>query len=296
LAAVQAKNDSTAGGRYSKSDLTIFWESIVGSRLMLIRIHGILFLFLLLLSNHSNAALLPKVDELERLLGESPVEIEVVEPHLAEGKNQPHAVYIGYPVEKVFPAIFGNQWKTAAAHIEFRALDGYVSRIPTERFDQYHAYLVFAKRDSREFKVNNLMQHERDVALAPYYLVWDNIHHPDLINEGGTYWPYQVNEILMSKITEQSLATAEKSRDALELEKYCLSCHQVNGLGGNKSPFDLAEQTKILGEEKFLAWVLKPTSIRPDTKMPAINEAMPEAERRALALRLFAYLKELPHR
>ena len=65
---------------------------MIGSRLMFIRIHGILLLFLLLLSNHSNAALLPKVDELERLLAESPIEVEVVEPHLVEGKNQPHVV------------------------------------------------------------------------------------------------------------------------------------------------------------------------------------------------------------
>jgi hypothetical protein len=263
---------------------------------MFIRIHGILLLFLLLLSNHSNAALLPKVDELERLLAESPIEVEVVEPHLVEGKNQPHVVYIGYSVEKVFRVIFGDQWKTAAANIEFRALDGYVSRIPTERFDQHRAYLVFAKKNAREFRVNNRMQHERDVALAPYYLVWDNIHHPDLIKEGGTYWPYQVNEILMSQSSEQSLVPGEISRHALELEKYCLNCHQVNGFGGNKAPFDLAEQTKILGEEKFLAWVLNPSSIRPDTKMPAIIEGMPETERRALAMRLFEYLDELSHK
>jgi len=262
---------------------------------MTIKFHSILFLFLLLLANHSNAAMLPRVEELERLLAESPAGIEVVEPHLVEGNSQPHVVYLGYPIEKVFRVILGDQWKTAAGYIEFRALDGYVSRIPTERFGRYHAYLVFAKKDMREFKVDNLMQHERDVPLAPYYLVWDNIHDPDLIREGGTYWPYQVSEILVSPFPEQGLATGEKSRGALELEKYCLSCHHVNGSGGNKAPFDLAEQARILGEENFLAWVLNPASVRPETGMPAINEGMPETERRALALRLFVYLNELPH-
>jgi hypothetical protein len=261
---------------------------------MFTRIYGIVLL--LLLSNYSNAALLPRPGELERLLVESPVEIEVVEPHSIDGKNQPHAVYLGYPVEKVFRVIFGAEWKIATANIEFRALDGYVSRIPTGRFDQYHAYLVFAKSNASEFKMNNLLQHERDVALGPYYLVWDNIHHSELITEGGTYWPYQVNEILMSPSSEQGLIPGEKSHPALELEKYCLSCHQVNGLGGSKAPFDLAEQAKILGEEKFLAWVLNPSSIRPDTRMPAINELIPETERRAIARRLFEYLNELPHK
>ena len=261
---------------------------------MFIRIYGVLLL--LLCSSHSNAALLPKVEELQRLLAESPVEIEVVEPHLIDGRNQPHVVYLGYPVEKVFRVIFGVEWKTAATKMEFRALDGYVSRIPTERFDQYQAYLVFAKTNAREFKMNNLMQHERDVPLGPYYLVWDNIHHSELIAEGGTYWPYQVNEILTSQSPEQGLDPVGKSHYPPELEKYCLSCHQVNGFGGRKTSFDLAEQTKTIGEEKFLAWVLNPASMRPDTKMPAINEGMPETERRAIAKRLFEYLNKLAHK
>lgn len=260
------------------------------------RIHGILFLLLLLLSGYSNAVLLPEVDELKRLLAEAPVEVEVVEPHLVEGKNRPHVVYLGYPVEKVFRVIFGNQWRTAAATIEFRALDGYISRIPTERFDQYRAYLVFAKKNAREFTVNNRMQHERDVALAPYYLVWDNIHYPDLTKEGGTYWPYQVSEIIMTHSSEQNMVSGEISQQAPELEKYCLSCHQVNGFGGNKAPFDLAEQAKTLGKEKFLAWVLNPSSIKPDTRMPAISEGMPDSERGALARRLFEYLNNLPRK
>jgi hypothetical protein len=262
---------------------------------MFTRIHGVLLLLLLLPSNHSNAVMLPKVEELERLLAESPAGIEVVEPHLVEGNSRPHVVYLGYPAEKVFRGIFGDQWKTAA-YIEFRALDGYVSRIPTERFGRHRAYLVFAKKDAREFRVDNLAQHERDVPLAPYYLVWDNILQPELIREGGTYWPYQVNEILMSSPSpEPGIAAGAKSRDALDLEKYCLNCHHVNGSGGNKAPFDLAERARILGEENFLAWVLNPASIRPETRMPAINEGMPESERRALAFRLFVYLNQLPH-
>ena len=260
---------------------------------MLIRIYRIFLL--LVLSGNSYAALLPKVEELERLLAASPVEIEVVEPHLINPKDQPHVVYLGYPVEKVFRVILGAEWKTAAV-IEFRALDGYVSRIPTGRFDQYHAYLVFAKSDAGVFRIDNLMQHERDVPLGPYYLIWDNIHDPGLISEGGTYWPYQVNEILMSQESDQALALGEKTHRPPELEEYCLSCHQVNGYGGHKASFDLAEQAKILGKEKFMAWVLNPTSIKPGTNMPAFNLGLPETERRAISSRLFEYLNELPHK
>lgn len=263
---------------------------------MLTRIHSILFLLLLLASTRAAAVLLPGADELRRLLAEPPIQVEVVEPHLADGKHQPRVIYLGYPVDKVFRVIFGNQWKSEAAYIEFRALDGYVSRIPTERFDSHPAYLVFEKRDGREFTVNNRKQHEANVSLAPYYLVWDNIHHPDLIGQGGTYWPYQVSEISLTQTYERDRALGKATRNTLELEKYCLSCHRVNGYGGNKAPLDLAERAKMLGKENFLVWVLNPDSIKPGTRMPAIPNSMPEPDRRALARRLFEYLNSLPRK
>jgi hypothetical protein len=260
---------------------------------MLLRTCWILCLFLLSLPRSSHAVLLPDVDELKALLGEPPIEVEVVEPHLVEGENKPYVVYLGYPVEMVLSVVLAGSWKASRGVIEFRARDGYVSRIRSDRFDQHRAYLVFARRDAGEFKVYNRMQHQRDVPLGPYYLVWDNIHDADVFKEGSTYWPYQVNEILVS----QSLPVlGEMSEYAIELEKYCLNCHRVNGSGGNKAPFDLAEQTKSLGREKFLAWVLDPSSMNPDTTMPAINESMPAGERRALATRLFEYLNELPRK
>ena len=263
---------------------------------MSLRINGILFLSLLLLSGYASAVLLPRVDEMKRMVAEPPVEIEVIEPLLIEGTRQPHVVYLGYPVEKVLRAILGDQWKTAAAEIEFRALDGYVSHIPTERFDQYHGYLVFAKKHSREFSVKSRAPDAKSISLGPYYLVWDNIHRPDLIQEGATYWPYQVNEIVVSKAPEKNPVSGEMSQPARELEKYCLSCHKVNRKGGNKAPMDLAEQTKMLGEKGFHAWVLNPSSIKPDSGMPAMFEGMPEPDRRALAARLFHYLNDLPRK
>lgn len=263
---------------------------------MFTRIHAILLMLLLLASKGAAAVLLPGVDELRQLMAGPPVEIEVVEPHLAEGKHQPHVIYLGYSVDRVFRVIFGNKWKSETAYVEFRALDGYVSRIPVERFDRYPAYLVFEKRDGREFKVNNRQQHEANVSLAPYYLVWDNIHHPGLIEQGGTYWPYQVSEISLTQASERDRALGKATRNTLELEKYCLSCHQVRGYGGSKAPLDLAAQAQALGGERFLAWVLDPASVKPGTRMPAISPAMPEPDRRALARRLFEYLDGLPRK
>lgn len=254
-------------------------------------IQAVLFSLVLCLPAGADAVALPQVAELERLMAEAPVEVEVIEPQPATAEVRPHVVYLGYPVEKVLRRVLGAGWKRAAG-IEFRALDGYVSHIPAERFERYPAYLVFAKKNSREFTLDNLVQHEQGVSLAPYYLVWDNIRHPELLKEGDTYWPYQVHEIAM--LPGAGGVAGEMSQDALELEKYCLSCHRVNGRGSNKVPQDLAVQARALGEARFLAWVLAPASVKPDTRMPALAGGMPETERQALAGRLFRYLNALP--
>lgn len=257
-------------------------------------IRVLLFLLLLALSTGSNAVMLPGTDQLQRQLAEAPVAVEVVEPHLIADGQRPHVTYLGYPAARVLAAIFGKSWKDKAAYVEFKALDGYVSRIPVERFDRYPAFLVFAKRDSRDFSVDNRQQHEANVSLAPYYLVWDNLHHPDLIEQGGTYWPYQVSEISLTQAYERDRALGKATRNTLELEKYCLNCHQVRGYGGSKANLDLAGQAKTLGEKRFLAWVLNPAAVKPGTRMPALSPAMPEADRQALARRLFEYLNSLP--
>jgi mono/diheme cytochrome c family protein len=256
-------------------------------------IRTLMLLLLLALARPCAAQRLPGVDELERQLADAPVAIEVVEPHLMQGRQRPHVTYLGYPAARVLAAIFGKSWKDQAAYVEFKALDGYVSRIPVERFDRYPAYLVFRKIGSREFSVDNRQQHEANVSLAPYYLVWDNIHRPELIEQGGTYWPYQVSEISLTQAYERDRALGKATRNTLDLEKYCLSCHQVRGYGGSKAPLDLAVQAKTLGKEKFLAWVLDPAAVKPGTGMPALSPAMPEPERRALASRLLEYLNSL---
>lgn len=263
----------------------------------MLRASMILALMLLLLpalASRCDASTLPRADQLQQQLAAPPVAVEVVEPHLIAGGRRPHVTYLGYPAPRVLAALFGKSWRDNAAYVEFSALDGYVSRIPVQRFDRYPAYLVFRSSGARPFSVDNLQQHQARVSLAPYYLVWDNIRHPELIADGATYWPYQISAIRL--LQAQDVAPGWMTERSPELEKYCLSCHHVRGFGGNKVPQDLAVQARNLGREKFLAWVLTPAAVQPGTGMPALAPAMPQAERDALAKKLFNYLDALPSR
>ena len=151
------------------------------------------------------AATLPTPEELQNKLNKPPITVSVVEPHMLSKRIQVRVDYVGYPLEEVLTAILGAKWNQPNRDIEFRALDGYVSRIPAVRFAKYHAYLVFARKGAKEFYVDNLAQNEKRISLGPYYLVWDNIAAPELLAEGATHWPYQVTTILLTTLPEKAL-------------------------------------------------------------------------------------------
>lgn len=237
---------------------------------------------------------MPDPTSLRQALNAPTQTIEVVEPHLTTRERTTMVEYVGWPAESALHHLFGAEWQEPGLDVEFRALDGYVSRIPAERFKEYRAYLVYARLDEHTFSVDNPGQNETGVALGPYYLVWDNVGNSELVAEGGTYWPYQITEVNLSRARIAAMlpgSMADIDADAAALtQKYCLSCHKVNGYGGDKWPIDLAVQVKGMKSADFERWVLDPSAVKPGTTMPPLSELMPEESRVALAKRLFAYL------
>ncbi len=248
----------------------------------------------------SVAAPLPEPQSLRAALAEAPAAVRVIEPHLSTRLTPVALEYRGWPAELVLDRVLGNAWRAPGVEVELRALDGYVSRIPSGRFGQYRAWFVFERVGQADFTVDNLQQNEKRVALGPWYLVWDNIRHPELIPEGGTYWPYQVTQIEASRARQDALLPAGIAPGhevaAAQAQKYCLSCHRVNGYGGDKAPGDLARLAQVLPPADFLRWVLEPGSMRPGTTMPGLPDAMPDSERREVAQRLRQYLVAVPAR
>jgi len=246
------------------------------------------------------AAPLPPAAELQRALAGPPQDISVVEPHLSVAGAQVRRSYRGYPAERVLRLLLGPDWdQQAQREIEFKALDGFIARVPVQRFLRHRAYLVFARSDGQAFSVDNLAQQQKDVALGPYYLVWDNIGRPALLAEGGAVWPYQVAEISLREIDPAALLPAGTDSlrwapQAALAQKYCLSCHQINGFGGAKMPLNLAVRAKLMDSRTWQGWLLQPQALKPGTAMPALPDSLPAAERLAIARQLHDYLKALP--
>ena len=206
--------------------------------------------------------------------------VTVYEPHLSVGDAHTAVDYVGYPAVDVMARLFGADWSSEAETVEFRALDGYVSRLPVERFLTEGAFMVFARGDGAPFTVDNLAQNETDVPLGPYYLVWDNIGNPALLAEGARNWPYQVAEVNLVNLSDAALLPAgldARFHEGAALAKtHCLSCHLVNGYGGEKYEGNLAEVTKDYEQAEFVSLILAPLSVLEETTMPPLSDRLPE--------------------
>lgn len=253
---------------------------------------------LLSIATIASAAPLPSIDDLKSQIGSDPIVIRVFEPHLSAGENHIEVEYIGYPAESVLSLVLGQDWRAQGDAIEFRALDGYVSRIETAKFEHGNAFVVFSREDRTNFIVDNIAQNQENVPLGPYYLVWDNVSNPDLLAEGAGNWPYQVSNVLPSTVSDDALLPeglkARYRRGAALAKVHCLNCHRINGIGGDKFDGDLAAITKSLARAYFVGWILDPSSIRSSTTVPALPAQMGEAEGVQTATALYDYLLHLP--
>ncbi len=245
------------------------------------------------------AADVPAVGTLSSAIKESAQLITVVEPHLSSPEVQTRVQYRGWQADAVLDHLLGSDWRKPGADVEFRALDGYISRIPVERFSQYRAYLVFERVGHKDFSVDNLAQNQKQVPLGPYYLIWDNSADPALIAEGGTFWPYQVNVIQLSMARQQAMLppgmpAGNWSKAAALTHKYCLSCHQVNSFGGLKWPGNLAEQARKKSLAEFTRWTSNPSAVKPGTNMPGLPLALSDIQRTEIAREIYNYLSAVP--
>ena len=259
---------------------------------------GVVFGLALLAASHGHAEEMPATDDLQAQMGAPAAMVTVYEPHLSVGDTHVVVDYVGYPAVDVLARLFGADWRDQAETVEFRALDGYVSRIDAARFLAEGASIVFARGDGSPFTVDNLAQNETGVPLGPYYLVWHNIGNPALLEEGARNWPYQVAEVNLVNLSDAALlpeGLGARFHDGAALAKtHCLSCHKINGYGGEKFEANLAEVAKLYEQPEFVRLVLAPLSVLEETTMPPLSDRLPAPERERIAKALFEYLNALP--
>ena len=198
------------------------------------------------------------MEELQRQLGSAAHTVPVHEPHLSAGDSHVAIEYVGFQANRVMACLFGEDWQGQGRTIEFRALDGFVSRVEVRRFAEESVYLVFAPQDGAPFTVDNVEQNQISVPLGPSYLVWDKISSPALMLEGTRNWPNQVREVRLVTLADEALVPAGINAGFLEgaelVRTHCLSCHNGDGFGGRSSKATSRRLTRNTGRRNSRTW------------------------------------------
>jgi hypothetical protein len=225
-------------------------------------------------------------------------ELKVHEPHEDRKKT-----YKGFRAQDLLTWAYGDAWKKSE-EILFTCSDGYQPSVPSEYLQKYDALFATAVKGQKNFVVQNKMQNEKDVPLGPMYLVWNNLKHSELRADGANGWPYQIVSIDLVKFKDRFAKTSppEGSPPAVHkgflfFRQHCMSCHAINGEGGQKGP-DLTQPENLLkkyGDEKFVGIIMNPRKYNADSKMsgfaddPNYKGRLKEVE--AQLPDLLAYLK-----
>lgn len=215
----------------------------------------------------------------------------IYEPHESRERR-----YTGIPFRELLTAVYGNDWKKSE-EVLFTCSDGYQPSVPVDRFLKHDAILVYEVAGEK-FSLNNKLQNEKNIDLNPFYLVWDNVKHPQLKEEGATFWPYQLTGVDLIQFQDRFPRMAPPpgsasnvKRGYLAFRAKCASCHTVNGEGAPKAvelnyPASVTEYFKPAWLEK---WILSPTSLRFNTTMPALEGK----DAKAVAKDIIVYLQAM---
>jgi mono/diheme cytochrome c family protein len=251
---------------------------------------------LLLLSPGLFAEDLPTPGELLKELGVSGQYVTVVEPHQSDASHKTHVTYLAVLASKVLDHLFGHDWQSPDNDVVFSATDGDQYAVNSERFMRYKAYLAYARADARPFTLEN--NEGQTTELGPYYLIWDNIGDPSLIRQGAYGWPYQAVQVDLRPVSAYlAILPASASQQALDgfalFKEYCLTCHQIANIGGEKLPVDLRRFLCSLNDPELEALIDNPGDALQKGGMPPLDPRLQGEERRQSIDLIIAYLRAL---
>lgn len=219
------------------------------------------------------------LDDLKTLV--TPKKIRVFEPH--EMREQG---YTGVDTRALLAKLYPAGWDKVD-EVLFTCADGYQAAVSVKRLKDYDSYLVFEREGDPSFSVTNKHQNNEHVALGPFYLVWDNLKSPELKKTGAFNWPYQVVGVDLVALKDRFPHSFPKAHNkstasagfAVFRDK-CMTCHKVNGDGGDKAPelntpVSVTEYWKREWLEKFI-W--DPRSVRTGSTMPGLKDVGTKAE------------------
>lgn len=214
--------------------------------------------------------------------------------------EQREVAFLALPFAQVLDALYGASWR-ADDELLFTCRDGYQPTVPVARVLAHRAWLAFERSDAPAFTLHKFESgRHRDVPLAPFYLIWENVADAQVRAEGDYGWPYQLVGVELIRSSERfprmappASAPAQVQQGFAAFRIHCSRCHTVNGEGGHVGP-ELNAPARPAGsrERRWLRdWIDEPNRVAPGARMEALNPALPDRE--AVIASIIAYLQAI---
>jgi mono/diheme cytochrome c family protein len=224
-----------------------------------------------------------------------PAAVRVHEPY-----EEHEVVFEALPLEGVLDAVYTRAWRDEE-ELLFTCRDGYQPTVPVARVLAHRAWLAFARTDRADFSIDKLESGRvQRIGVGPFYLVWENLDDGAVRQESDYGWPYQLVGIDLIRTRDRfprmmppAGAPPEVASGFAAFRVHCSRCHTLNGEGGSIGPELNGEVALVeVRDGEFLrAWIDDPARIRPGSRMPALNPALPDRARTIDAI--IAYLRAM---
>ena len=221
------------------------------------------------------------LDALRRRVPSSAV--RVFEPY--EGRE---VGFSALRLDRVLDVAYGASWR-GEEELLFTCRDGYQPTIPVQRVLSHRAWLAFERTDQEGFTIRKRESGEiKQVALGPFYLVWENLGDAKVRQEADYGWPYQLVGVDLIRTRDRfpgMIPPADASAEVLAgfaaFRVHCSKCHSLNGEGVSIGPELVAGASPLEYRDRdwLRSWIEDPTRILPTARMPALNPALPDRAR-----------------
>ena len=159
--------------------------------------------------------------------------------------------------------------------IIFECIDGYKPEMSLELFLKANPYLAFKDVDApKGSNWQRIIKNGNEMNAAPFYLVYTS---SESTNNEEYKWPYNVIKFqLVSKNVNNPLEPKndeKASKGFVLFQKYCTTCHTINGIGGEMGP-ELnypKNVTEYWKETELVDYIVNPVSFRHKVKMPTFG-------------------------
>lgn len=180
--------------------------------------------------------------------------------------------FYGFSMDNIIHS-FWSDIKEANNFVEIECHDGYTAYIEAKKFRSDRSYISYKAKGKRKFVTIDGYQ-KKIVDLGTFYLIWKESYKNGEATRRRHHWPWAIKSIkiineLPNRIKPMKNASVDTNWGYLNFVKQCLTCHQLNGFGGQIGPDLLAIESLKKKDDKWLMkYISDPKSINKDSKMP----------------------------